>query len=317
MKFRPKIKDMINENYMDPVLVIPKNKGLQENLKWTLERLGIDISNEGGMKAGRCKTGNIELLEYKGEDIPKIVEELYFYNNIKAIGFTGDDLFDEYRLRNQKSLLSILETVDWYDPKATFTRPALCLLSKYEERPYGKYSIAINEKYEMTSRQALEELAQEAPLDPIIRLYNGNTEMTVAQGINDYCIEIVYSGKTVKDLRLNIVDTIRFSDFVIIGVDESNPMVFKRDYEMIEDRKENPQEGSYSNRLLSNPEEAIAKVNEEYEEFDEEIRKENPDPKRIASEYADLNYTMNLAAVMKSTPFREIVRQMYKRQKKD
>jgi phosphoribosyl-ATP pyrophosphohydrolase len=249
---------------------------------------------------------------YRAEDIPQVLEELYFEKKVKAIGFTGDDLYDEYVIKNPNTLVSILETIDWDDKKAAYRRPSLRWISRKEEIPKGKVKIAVNKKYEQTSRIAIEEKKEELGIDPEIRVYSGNTEQTVIDGFNDFCIEIVYSGETAKKNNLAVRDKIRFSDFVLIGVNESNPLIFQREYSVISDRVADPREGSYTSNLAADENKAIKKIGEEFAEFMVSLNKEE----NIPGEFLDLLYTLEVNMAMKGIKLRDITKMMYRRFRK-
>jgi len=310
MRFRPKIWDIIQEFDMDSVLIIPKNGGLQTVIGKTLQEMGIDEKDPSGR--------SLDVQIYRGEDIPQVVEDMYFDKRVKAVGLTGDDLFDEYAMRNPGTIVQLLETVDWDDENAMFRRPTLRWLTRKGETPQGKVKIAINKKYELTSRAAVDERKDEMGIEPEIRVYAGNTEQTVADGINDMGIEIVYGGKTVKENNLEIRDKVRFSDFAIIGVDETSPLIFKRDYEMIEDRVKNPVENSYISLLASDPNKAFKKMGEEFAEYLGELRtcKTLEDRKKVAGEYSDLVCFMSLNMAMSGIEFKDVTKTMYRRLKR-
>jgi len=231
MKFKPKLTEIIKEYGMSPIVIIPKNRGLVNDfVKSKIRELGVEIDFEDTDKQ-EYKVENITIYRYRGEDIPKIIEDFYFNKGIKILGITGDDLLDEYQLRNPNYIVENLETVDWYDEKAKFGRPALCLLIKKDiEKLQGKVNIAVNSKYEFTARSYLEEI-NDGSFEPSIHVYNGDSEKTVAQGLNDACIEIVYSGKSLEENRLKIAKTIRLSDLDVVGIDEKSPL-FERNYKL-------------------------------------------------------------------------------------
>ncbi len=341
MKFKPKIQDIIQDYNMDPVLLIPKNGGLKGVVSTTLKDMGVDYLNFDRIDRDRYKVENLEVYLYRGEDIPKLVEELYFEKKVKAIGFTGDDLYDEYMLRNPKSVVQIIETIDWIDGEALFQRPALCIMKrigeKIEKEDTEKWNIAVNRKYELTSRKAIEEVRQimayadvcDGPIPPgfeellgfwpDIRVYNGNTETTVAQGINDLCLEVVYTGDSVKRNKLEILGKpLRLSDFVLIGVNDSSPLIFQREYETIRDRVVNPKEDSYTSKLAANPNNAMKKIGEEFAEFMFALStyKTEKDKQRLVEEFQDLLYTLQLNTAIKGIEFKDITREIYMRFKR-
>ena len=314
MKFKPKLTDIIKEYEMDPIVLIPKNKGLLNDIiKKIMRNFGIETNLEE-MDKNNYKNGQIEIFPYKGEDIPQIVEDIYFTDRRKAIGLTGDDLYDEYKLKNLNTIVEILETIDWYDDNAKFKRPTLCLIQKNEQKLNGKVNIAIEKKYEFTGRKYIKEI-NNGDFEPNIRIYSGNSEQTVKQGINDACIDVVYSGATIDESDLVIADKIRFSDFVIIGVNEKSPKVFERDYKIIQNRIKNPREDSYTTKLANNGREAMKKINEEIVEYVEACI--SGDKNNIIAEYADVIYTVSINAVMKGINFEDITKEMYRRIKED
>ena len=267
MKFKTQMKDLIREKGMDNVIIIPKNSGLKDIVSTTLGSMGVDYWNFPKIDSTTFRSDDTEVRIYRGEDIPMIVEDLYQAQKIKAVGMTGDDLFDEYMIRNQSSLLSLLETVDWDDANALYRRPALCLLTKKGQSLEGNILVGINKKYAATGKVYLAEVAEALGITPTVKLYSGNTEDAVSQGMVDAGIEIVYSGKSLKEKDLDISDRIRCSDFAMIGVDEGSPKILEISYNQIGDRVRNPKEGSYTSKLASSWNSIVKKIGEENAEF--------------------------------------------------
>lgn len=342
MKFKPNMLNLIEERRMDPVILIPKNSGLKDIVSNTLKETGVNYLNFKKIDRDSYKCGDLSVLVYRAEDIPNILEDLYFDKKVKAMGFIGDDLFDEYKLRNSGTILQIFETIEWIDRKAKFLRPALCLMKRNGEKLKGKANVAVNEKYELTSCQAIEEvrriigradyygnpnpaeLKDIIEFDPNIRVYKGNTELTVAQGLNDMCVEIVYSGSTLKRNGLEIIGKpLRLSDFNVIGVNEASPYVFQKEYETIMDRIKNPRNGSYTSEIASDPNKAFKKMGEEISELSRALgRYENTGDKEkareeITKEASDLIYALFINAARCGVEFQDITKEMYMRQKKD
>ncbi len=322
MKFKPKIRGIIQEYDMDPLVLIPKNGGLKDIVGETMKEMGMDYLSFRKIDRNNYEGDGMRVMVYRGEDIPKIVEDYYFDRKIKALGFTGDDLFDEYRLRNPGSIVEVLETIDWDDDEAMYRRPRLSVITRDGETPTGKVNIAVNRKYELTSRLFIDEVSEEMGIIPNIRVYSGNTEDTVVQGVNDMAIEIVYTGDSVKRNNLRIGDKVRYSDFDLIGVDESSPLIFEFEYRQLKDRKENPREDSYTSRQFRNLNDLSKKPGEELMELNGELRQYDLQPtrqrqERIVEEYADLNYTLQLNLIARDIDFREITKEMYSRRKRE
>ncbi len=303
MRFKPTTDNIINDYGMSNLVLIPKNSALQGGISSILN----------------LKNDAIKIESFRGEDIPSILEDLYFKKKVKAVGITGDDLYDEYRIKNPNSLVELLETIDWNDASAMFRRPALCVIGRIGEEITQTPSVAVNRKYLETSKTGLEELG----ILPKISIYNGNTEATVASGINDLCVDIVYSGKTLNEYGLEIKEIIRFSDFSVIGVNEKSPLGLKRDYDMIFDRVKSPVEGSYTSKLSLDPNKAMKKLGEEFSEFARactlygltgDVAKERKD---VALEFQQLFYTMSINAARCDLDFSDISQSFYSSLKRD
>lgn len=169
------------------------------------------------------RTGRLEILNARGEDIPKRVDDCGLRGEV-AYGLTGDDLFDEYMLGSDKSPLGVPNTYDWFDADAQYGRPALCLMNPSGNlpEPGSKVSVAVNRKYERTSRRYLEARLGSASVDFEIATYAGDTENTIKEGTHDCCVEIVVRGAKAADSAmmqtgLQVVEVVRFSDISLIG----------------------------------------------------------------------------------------------------
>ena len=283
---------------MPEALLVPKNGALAEYTD--------DILFQSGMN---MKDPWLSLAGYRGEDIPKIVEQSFLGGEF-MLGITGDDLFDEYILRNPNSLLTLLNTYDWYDPKAMFNRPALCLIGKQGTEIPEKPKVAVNAKYEMTSRKYLDEEFRDYEAE----VYAGDTEKTVAKGINDCCVEIVYSGKTADKLNLRIIRPYRFSDLVLISPLYGAGLlaeVLRREYEVIQDREENPKKGSKTSDEFAEPEMITRKLNEECYEVIQALGGKG----RLVPEIADLTFRMMQAMALGNATLEELALEVMSRQK--
>src|SRR3989338_8127967 len=138
-------------------LAVPKNNALKGYAWQVLKETGLDLDKSEEIDKNRLKVGGLAVLLRRGEDIPQIVVDEFNRGRI-VLGVTGDDLYDEYRYRNPQNPLKIENTYDWYDEKALFKRPALCLINKsgdVGDLPL-EARVAINGKYEYTSRDFIE-----------------------------------------------------------------------------------------------------------------------------------------------------------------
>jgi phosphoribosyl-ATP pyrophosphohydrolase len=322
MRFKPKMKDVIAEFGMDPVILVPKNGGLKDIVVKTLKAMGVDYLSFDKIDRDNYTDGELTVSIYRGEDIPGVVEDLYFTKGVKAIGLTGDDLYDEYLLRTPLSLVSVLETVEWDDETATFRRPALCWMTREGETPTGKTRIAVNRKYEQTSRRAIDEIKDDLGIEPVITVYSGNTEQTVADSINDLVVEIVYTGTSVTRNKLDLKDKIRCSDFDLIGVNESDPVIFLREYQQMTNRVQNPKPDSYTSELASDQNRTIKKIGEETAEFiaalmEYQATKDPAKRQALIGEFCDKFYTAMIAMAANGIGFKEMTAKIYRRFKRD
>ena len=222
--FRERIGQFISEEYAK--LYVPKNSGLNEYV-WSILRV-VGVRESGDFERADHTVGKLEILAVRGEDVPQRVDDCRNRGEI-AYGLTGDDLFDEYMLGAQGSPLGLLNTYDWYDPAAQYNRPALCLMNPTGELPETratvlatKVSVAVNKKYERTSRRYLHERFAAADIRCNVVTYAGDTEYTVKEGTHDWCIEVVYRGEkspesAMMKTGLKIAEIVRFSDISLIG----------------------------------------------------------------------------------------------------
>jgi len=271
--FRENIFNFMSEG--KKTLLIPKNGGLNGYVREMLPEIGIDEAVvkelERATSFQRVTAGDLDLMLARGEDIPVRVRDLNESGD-KAYGLTGDDLFDEFMFRWDDSDmypvdLTVLNTYDWFDPEAEYRRPALCLMNKtgkWEDVPLDA-SVAVNSKYSSQSERFLYEKASPRGVKFKTKEYAGDTEGTVAEGLTDCCIEIVYGGSSRTDNGLEVVEVVRFSDIALIGATvPSNP--WQIEFGRIRSRYETPTD-SYTSRLVRDPNEIVKKFGQEGAEF--------------------------------------------------
>lgn len=219
--YRENIYDVISSIGV-PVstLVVPKNSGLKGYAWKVLQEAGLDLAEAIQVSETEMKAKDDVTVQFRrGEDIPQVVMDEFRLGRV-VLGITGDDLLDEYLLRNPDNTLKIENTYDWFDLKAKFFRPALCFIGKtgnLGDMPEN-VKVALNGKYEHTSRLFLAKDTRFAGKRFLLTVYAGDLEDRVKSGSSDYCIDTVYSGDTIKDLGLVIVNhPIRFTDVVVIS----------------------------------------------------------------------------------------------------
>ncbi len=141
-----------------------------------------------------------EYLLAKGRDIPALVEEKGGY------GWTGNDLFQDYLWgrRGQSSLI-----VESFTPWPYVDKPRLCLL-RPEEKPFiisDEEIISIPKKY----FNLISAFLEEKRWDPRLLVKNGQVEKQIRQGRADLAIDIVYSGRTLREEGL-IIEQVVFDN---------------------------------------------------------------------------------------------------------
>ena len=92
-----------------------------------------------------------------------------------------------------------------------------------------------------------------------------------------------------------------------------NPMkVFENVYQVIEDRREHPKEGSYTNYLFDKGlDKILKKLGEEATEI--VIASKNPEPEEIKYEISDFLYHMMVLMVEKGVSWDDIVEELNQR----
>lgn len=239
-------------------LVVPKNSGLKGYAWNVLKEAGLEVDNAVEVSEYRLKVGDLTLLLRRGEDIPKDIFE-FFQKGELMLGVTGDDLFDEFQLRQPNSGLKVVNTYDWFDTNARYFRPATCFISRtgrFEDIPDSARA-GVNAKYLLSSRMYFEGTTQLRGKTLAVSEYTGGVDESVADGRNDFCIDVVYAGDTVDRLGLKVIgEPIRFTDLVVIGpFREVSPIgeAMEREYVTLSERLKNPS-GSYTSRLLQGEE---------------------------------------------------------------
>jgi ATP phosphoribosyltransferase len=160
-----------------------------------------------------------KVLEVRGEDVPFWVERLLSKGK-NAVGFTGQDLFEEYTLSaGVRGKVDILKVFEWNDPKAMFGKPALCLIG-----PSGKalknmpktLNVWIAAKYKNIADRYLAKYESQGYT--FNKEYvNGCVETSCSEGMADIIIDIVYTGSSLKKFGLGIYEKIFESDFLMVG----------------------------------------------------------------------------------------------------
>jgi len=189
---------------LEAMIVLPKNAGLRK-------LSGKFLDKNPSLR-------NCKIIEVRGEDVPFWVSQLISKGR-QVIGFTGEDLYQDYILRNGASDTKVIEKIEWHDDGALYKKPALCFMGpagkSFDKLPTNMTICACG-KYKGIVKSYLKDLEQKG--HTITEIYvNGSVETSCSEGIADAVVDIVYSGKSVKDHGLKIYDVIFKSDCVVIG----------------------------------------------------------------------------------------------------
>lgn len=108
-------------------------------------------------------------------------------------------------------------------------------------------------------------------------------------------------------------ETCFYNELIKKEYDETNPIkVFEDVYKVIQNRKENPKEGSYTNYLLDKGiDKILKKVGEEATEII--IAAKNPDPQEIKYEISDFLYHIMVLMVEKGVRWKDITKELSRR----
>ncbi len=192
----------------------------------------------------------LNILEERGENIPKLIESNYNSQN-NLIGITGEDLLDNYlfeelRVKNMRNTVKKNILVKYLNLKkqgsyenSVFGLPALCILGKEGislERVMDAYPEVRKCEIEFLRKTELQEpnfkgkiIAMPKRYEKLIKsrvrldgaeilLLEGKVDVAAARGDADYAIDIVLTGKTCKEENLGFFPPILYlSDGIVIG----------------------------------------------------------------------------------------------------
>ncbi|MDP2925655.1 MAG: phosphoribosyl-ATP diphosphatase [Nanoarchaeota archaeon] len=251
---------------------------------------------------------NSKIIEVRGEDVPEFIEK--FLNiGANAVGITGEDLFEEYKLRKTKTSLDVIKRLVWYNENFIYKKPTLCLLGdkdKSKESIPRNPRICINSKYKLLSEKFLK--YKNIDYTPIYA--NGSTEKYYTYGIADLVIDIVCTGKSIEESGLKVYDKIFESDIIIIGR-TINDFKLNDLYDKIIKRIQNPDDNSYTQKLIKNPDLLKRKLIEEAAEV---ITAKNN--QELIWESADLLYFLFVIIAKEGVTIEDIEKENKRRNKK-
>lgn len=184
------------------IFIVPKNSGL---------KICKDIAN--------VRFSELPMIEVRGEDVPLFVERL-IESGKNVIGITGEDLFAEYKMKGNSSL-RVLNKLPFVGDGCLFQKPTLCLLGPKDKDldPNKKIKIALSGKYKKICSGVIEKLKNRF-FDIELLYLKGCTEEMYELGLCDMVIDIVYSGRSARNVGLEVYEKIFSSDIVVIGGEE-------------------------------------------------------------------------------------------------
>ncbi len=281
-------------------VLVPKNSGLKD-----ISESAIEYIKEKDPEKG------IEILPFRGEDIPSLVEG-FNERGFEAIGVTGEDLFIEYCLGNQSTLAAI-KKVPWRNENFVFKKPTLCLLGPkgFSLKNKSKKLVCIvNRKYRFLSENFLEKLKRNG-FNVEIRQANGNLEKAVEQGLADICVEIVCSGSSIKENNLEVLEKVFESDLVVVGKNSQTIFDLEELEKVIQERDYEKNSKSYTCKLLRNENLLAEKIREETLELIEaaEIGRKS----KVVWEAADLLYFVSVLLYSKGVPVKAVFNELRRR----
>ena len=182
------------------VLLLPKNRGLAVQAERAI----------GEMDLRSCSRVYV-----RGEDVPYITGAIAAAGR-PAVGITGEDLLAEWLAAGNALDESLrLTRVPWDDPRAIYGKPALCLIGARDTTLGTNARIAICAKYRNLADRYVRTLEAEGhTIESVV--VRGALENVCLQGLADFIIDIVVTGRTVKEAGLEVKSVISTSDLAVL-----------------------------------------------------------------------------------------------------
>lgn len=185
------------------VVLLPKNRGLAAQAARAFQQRN---------------PGEVEEYSVRGEDVPLLANELAAAQR-RVLAFTGEDLLEEWlRAGNALDPKLARQRELWSDPTAIYGAPALCLIGA-RSLAIGEDSaairIAVCARYSRLAEPFLADL-QKSGLNVECISIQGSLETVVLQGLADYIVDIVVTGRTIVQAGLRVVRVISVSDLAVL-----------------------------------------------------------------------------------------------------
>jgi len=185
-------------------VLLPKNGGLTAQVdRW--------------LAAATIPTG-AQYVRVRGEDVPLLADELGRAGR-SVLAFSGDDLVDEWlALGNTLCERITRDRIAWSDPEAIYGAPALCLIGRPGDALSPGIStrrVAVCARYQALAARFMRSIRRDGvALEPV--LVSGALETFVENGVTDFAIDIVVTGKTLARAGLVVRRVISTSDLAVL-----------------------------------------------------------------------------------------------------
>ncbi|RTZ61560.1 MAG: ATP phosphoribosyltransferase [Gammaproteobacteria bacterium] len=183
------------------VLALPKGRLLKEVSDLLLSANLIDKPIEEGRKLV-LETERFKILLAKPKDVPMLVE-----SGFADVGVSGWDTIWE----SQREVLEIL------DLKVGFCRICIAGFPESVSKYPNLSSIKVATKYPNIARTYFEQKG----VKPFVYIMNGSVELAPVIGLTDYILDLVQTGRTLRENGLVVVEEISTSTARLIAGKES------------------------------------------------------------------------------------------------
>jgi ATP phosphoribosyltransferase len=184
------------------VVLLPKNRGLAGQAARAFRQRMPDDAVEYAVR---------------GEDVPLLASELAAARR-RVLAFTGEDLLDEWlRAGNALDPGLVRARELWSDPAAIYGAPALCLIGagNLPADTGASVRIAVCARYARLAQSFVSDLRNGGLKVDCITI-QGSLETVVLQGLADFIIDVVVTGRTIAQAGLRVARVISLSDLAVL-----------------------------------------------------------------------------------------------------
>jgi len=182
-------------------LALPKGRLFDEAVDLLLRANLLEKPLKEGRKL-TLETENFTVLLAKPKDVPALVEE-----GFADLGVSGFDTIWE----SGRSVLELL------DLKIGFCRICIAGFPQKAEEYKNLSSIRVATKYPKVAREFFEQKG----IKPFIFVMNGSVELAPLVGITDYILDLVQTGRTLRENGLVVIEEIASSTARLIASERS------------------------------------------------------------------------------------------------